>query len=126
MNTLLRFAGFDCRVDKAYYPNGRIALQLVATRTTHNFNQDVGPGEPIAVASVNLPEIVLNPNEVILKGWSENQGLPELLESTGVVRFTGRTVTVAQHGTVKITAPVAIFIEAPAPVTIPTKTPVAA
>lgn len=38
---------------------------------------------------------------VWLKGWSENQGVPQALESAGIVRLTGRTQStgyvMAQH-----------------------------
>ena len=50
-------------------------------------------GERIAVASVNLPEYqFIGDNNVFLKGWSENEGLPEALEKLGVVKLSGRKV----------------------------------
>ena len=48
-------------------------------------------GEPQFTATVALAEI---PTEgcVFLKGWSENEGIPEALVKAGVVELTGRTI----------------------------------
>jgi hypothetical protein len=53
----------------------RIALPLYA----------VEDGSPVAVATVNLPELVLAADEVLIKDYSENEGLLELLVTSGVV-----------------------------------------
>ncbi len=47
--------------------------------------------EPVFTATVMLDE---KPTEgcVFLKGWSENEGIPEVLVKAGVVEFTGRKV----------------------------------
>ena len=47
-------------------------------------------GEPQFTATVALDEL---PAEgcVFLKGWSENEGIPEALVKAGVVELTGRT-----------------------------------
>ena len=55
---------------------------------------DPNTGLSLAVATVNLapygaPEI--GPEQVWLKGWGENKGLPEALERAGIVRRTGET-----------------------------------
>jgi hypothetical protein len=50
-------------------------------------------GEPQATASVALAPYgarVTGPGYVWLKGWSENEGLPEALVQAGIVRLTGR------------------------------------
>ena len=49
-------------------------------------------GEPEFVATVCLPDEKLVENHVFLKGWSENEGIPEALAKAGVVRLTGRKV----------------------------------
>jgi len=75
-------------VSKLYYNNGRIALELL----------DPDDGEIQATATVNVPEFPLKDGYVLLKGWSENEGIPEALEKAGVVRLTKHTV---QTGFVK-------------------------
>jgi hypothetical protein len=57
-----------------YANNDRIALLL--------FAED---GEPLATATTNLSDAPLADNEVILKGWSENTGIPDALIRAGVV-----------------------------------------
>ena len=59
------------------YPNGRIAVVL-----RH------ADGTDEAVATVNLPDTALPQHCVWLKGWSENEGLPEALEKAGIVQLT--------------------------------------
>lgn len=74
------------------YGNGGTALVL--------FNGD----EREAVASTNLEQYgVATPptNQVWLKGWSENEGLPEALEKAGAVRLTG-DVTPAGFATAQL------------------------
>ena len=62
------------------YPNGTQAI----TGTSP-------VGEPLFTATVALDE---KPDEgcVFLKGWSENEGIPEALVKAGVVELTGKTV----------------------------------
>jgi len=67
-------------IEESQYTNNRKAISLVDTNT----------GEPVAVATVNLPELQPEtPNHVFLKGWSENEGLPEALADNNIVRLTG-------------------------------------
>lgn len=61
-----------------YVDNDRTAIKITTD------------GEVWAVATVNLP-VDLAPNCVLLKGWSENEGIPAALESAGIVKLTGRT-----------------------------------
>lgn len=61
------------------YGNGRTAIML----------QDPHTEEPMATATVNLPEAQIAAGHVFLKGWSENEGIPEALEKAGVVKLTG-------------------------------------
>jgi hypothetical protein len=94
----VKFLGIDCTVIKDKYSNnGRIALELVAAKDT----QDMCKGEPMCMASINLPEVALAPDEVIIKDYSENEGILKLLLRAKVVKCTGR---LAQTGFV--TAPV--------------------
>lgn len=51
-------------------------------------------GEPEFVATVCITDEKPPKNHVFLKGWSENEGIPEALAKAGVVRLTGRKVKV--------------------------------
>lgn len=62
------------------YYNNRLAVRLVT--------QD---REPYATLSVNVNEIPLEPNEFIVKGYSENTGLDDITRY-GVFEDTGRRV----------------------------------
>ena len=64
----------------AFYDNGHVALIIESDRGRE------------AVATVNIPEAILNEGEVILKDWSENEGLAEQLEKAGHVKLTERFV----------------------------------
>ena len=48
-------------------------------------------GEPQFTATVALDELPAD-GCVFLKGWSENEGIPEALVKAGIVELTGRTV----------------------------------
>ena len=54
---IVDFHGWRCRVARFRYPNGRTALQLLTT------DEDA---EPVATATVNVPEIPLAPDEVLM------------------------------------------------------------
>lgn len=64
---------------KGWYAEGGVALQVVSGRGVE------------CTATVNLVDSLLPSNEVWLKGWGENAGVPEALEMAGAVRLTGRT-----------------------------------
>ena len=64
------------------YANDQIAIQIVSNR---------GIESTATVALVN-PKYQLgsgNETHCWLKGWSENEGLPEALEKAGIVKLTG-------------------------------------
>jgi len=64
----------------AKYGNGSTAIRAVTL-----------DGEPSFVATVALDELP-PAGHVFLKGWSENEGIPEALEKAGIVKRTGRTI----------------------------------
>jgi hypothetical protein len=81
----LTFAGCDCRLRVGRYPTGgAVALQLVS---------ECGR-EPIATATVNVPEIDAPSRLVLIKDWSENAGMLSVLTEAGVVQPTGATIPV--------------------------------
>lgn len=65
-----------------FYANNTTAIQA--------FRLD---GEPMFKATVALDE---KPTKdcVFLKGWSENEGIPEALVKAGIVELTGRKIKV--------------------------------
>ena len=89
---IVHFKHWTCNVVKRYYSNGRIALQLI---------QD---GEPIAVATVNLPDIKLKKDEAIIKDYSENEGMLMALKNAGLIK---KEIGTVQSGFV--TCPVVQF-----------------
>ena len=63
-----------------HYGNGSTAIQAMSLQ-----------GEPIFRATVALDEIPVK-GFVFLKGWSENEGVPEALVKAGIVELTGRKI----------------------------------
>ncbi len=49
-------------------------------------------GEPIAVATKIVPGAELQDDEVLIKSYSENEGMLSALASAGVVEPTGKTI----------------------------------
>lgn len=74
----VKFMSWECKLLFGKYGNGRTAIQL----------QDVSNGEPIAVATVNVPDHYLDADEVIIKDHSENEGMYQCLVDAGVVSPT--------------------------------------
>lgn len=68
-------------VRKEYYDNGRVALIL---------NDE--NGEQYCIATINIPEQILAPNEVIIKDYSENKGVLKALIDAKIVADTGKKV----------------------------------
>jgi hypothetical protein len=77
----VRFNGNDYDVRFEKYGNGRTAIVLVGS-----------DGEFAAVATVNIPEAQLRPDQVFIKDYSENQGMLAALEKAGIVQATGAYV----------------------------------
>lgn len=64
------------------YSNHRTAIELIS----------VTDGYPVMVATVNVPDEILEDGEIIIKNYSENEGLLEFLQSNGIVGPTKRHV----------------------------------
>ena len=77
----VQFKHWNCNMVFAKYSNGRTAIKLMDPET----------GEPIAVATVNIPECPLTGNEIIIKDYSENEGMLSALVNAGVIEDTGKT-----------------------------------
>ena len=91
MDWIFRWDDMTCALQWGAYAEGRLALRLV----------DAGTKEPLAIASLNVPAIPLDADELILKDYSENAGLLEALLNAGLVTLTSRAVRIGQ-----ITAPI--------------------
>jgi hypothetical protein len=66
-----------------------LADDSIALRITDN-------GMPVATATVCLVKsgVPVEAGKVWLKGWGENEGIPEALEKAGIVKLTGKAFTV--------------------------------
>ena len=95
-DTILRFRDWDVTIALSKYadPLGRPAIQLHAADTPHNAAQDLIPGEPIAVATINLPEWKAGPDQTFIKDYSENEGIAQWLYDNGLIEPTGTFVQV--------------------------------
>jgi hypothetical protein len=68
-------AEYNVDIRRKRYSNGRLALEII----------DVEDGCPVMMATVNIPEANLKPDEVIIKNYSENEGVLEFLIENGIV-----------------------------------------
>lgn len=60
------------------YSNDRPVIQLI----------DAEDGEPYATATVNIPDVLLLDNEVLVKDYSENEGILDFLVKNNIVTPT--------------------------------------
>lgn len=66
-----------------YSNNKRKAIQLI----------DSEDGCPYCMATINLPEVQLLENEVIIKDYSENEGILHSLVKADIIEDTGKTAS---------------------------------
>jgi hypothetical protein len=81
------------KVAKSFYTDRwkRPALILLCSET--NEAEQEWEDEQYSVASVNLAdEPRLDPNEVFIKNWNENEGVLQALVEAGIVEDTGHTI----------------------------------
>ena len=76
----VKFKEWNCNVEYGTYYNGRTSIRL-----TQN-------GEQIAVATVNIPAHNVPDGHVLIKNWSENQGIAQALQDAGVIKLTGKAI----------------------------------
>lgn len=85
----IQFLGYNCKVTFGKYRNNnnskidRIAIMLIDAETK----------EPIADATSNLPTFPLKPYEVLIKNYSENEGILQALIDGGILKDTGITIS---------------------------------
>ena len=71
----VQFRRWNCTVHKSTYGNDRTALVL----------NDTKDGERVLVATINVPDEFLFPGEVIIKDYSENHGIYQVLLDAGII-----------------------------------------
>lgn len=71
---------YNVWIEKQAYGNKRVALILMS---------DEGQ---VACATVNLPEHDIQENEIIVKTWSENEGMLDFLVKNRIAAATGREI----------------------------------
>lgn len=87
----IKFKNWTCFLELAYYnTKDRLAIQLISAE--ENPKENVMLGEPIAKATINLPDVYLADNEIIIKSYSENEGVLESLQMAGLISQTIRQV----------------------------------
>ena len=79
----MKFKKWDCVVELGQYSNGRLAISLVSAKSDEAL--DIYQGEQISTATVNVPEIFITASQVIVKSYSENEGMLQFLQDNGFV-----------------------------------------
>ncbi|MBW4622357.1 MAG: hypothetical protein KME17_23755 [Cyanosarcina radialis HA8281-LM2] len=79
MSSTIKFMGYRCQLKWSQYPDGQPCLQLWSATDG-----------PILTASVNLPEYLLSPDQILVKNYAENQGILEVLEAARIVKRLDR------------------------------------
>ncbi len=82
---IIKFKDWECSVHFRTYGNGRTAIELLIAENDLE-NEDL-KGEPVAVATVNCPEFPLGTNQILIKDWSENEGMLQLLIDEKIVKY---------------------------------------
>lgn len=77
----VKFNEWNCKVWLRRYANGNVRIDLI----------DTEDGAPIATATCNI-ETKLEPNEVLIKNYSENEGVLDALIEAGIVSTPIRKV----------------------------------
>lgn len=77
-----------CTLEFTKYVHGGTAITLYAE-----------DGTPYAVASVYVEGVTefLPLNEVVIKNYSENEGIQESLISAGVIKSTGKIISISNY-----------------------------
>ncbi len=71
------FGVFDGHIRlQRYADNNRLAILLM---------EEEGSSQIVFKATVNIPDLDLADDEVFIKGWSENEGVPNALMDAGVI-----------------------------------------
>lgn len=71
----VKFQKWTCVLNFEKYQNDRTAIELV----------DKKNGEPVLMATVNLPDEHIAKDEVIIKNYSENEGILDILVKAKII-----------------------------------------
>jgi hypothetical protein len=72
----VKFKEWNCLLKFGQYENGRIAIELMNADPIKEDWGEMAPNtERIAVATVNVPDVDLKDNEIVVKDYSENDGM---------------------------------------------------
>ena len=85
MNTYqmnLGYGNWTVYISERSYSNGRLALAI----------SDANDHEPVATATINIPEAKLEGNEIIIKDYAKNTGMLDFLQKNGIVGPVKRMV----------------------------------
>jgi len=77
---VIKFRTWDCEIEVAEYLNGRTCIEFI----------DLDTCEPVLTATVNVPEAHLDENEVVIKNYSENEGVLNCMVKNSLIKPTGR------------------------------------
>lgn len=72
--TKVNFLGEECSVRTERYANGRPRISLICE-----------DGSPMAIATVNIPEVEIPESTAFIKDYSENEGMVQALQEAGVI-----------------------------------------
>lgn len=86
----VQFSQWKCFIELAKYSNNRLAIQLVSAE--ENVEDGLFLGEHITTSTVNLPNVDLAEDEIIIKDYSENEGMAQALQDAGYISPVIKTV----------------------------------
>ncbi len=81
----IHFRSWVCKTELGTYDNERMAISLV----------DIEDNSRIAIATVNVPDVDLDDDEVIIKDSSENEGMLTALINANIISEPLRYVKAA-------------------------------
>jgi hypothetical protein len=71
----LKYYNGEVYLQGGYYSNGRQAIKIIS----------LPKGEVVVKATVNVPDIPLEDGEVIIKNYSENEGVLKFLQENNII-----------------------------------------
>ena len=81
---IIKFKNYSCNIELGRYNNERLAIKLISA--VNDMKNELFLGSPIATATVNVPEIKIDNNQIIIKSYMENDGMLETLEQYGYIK----------------------------------------
>jgi hypothetical protein len=83
INCNMKYHKGEALLEFSKYTSGDRKAMVILDPVTH---------ETICIPTVNIPEAKLAKNEILIKDWSENEGVLQTLVENGIVKDTGKTV----------------------------------